>query len=480
MTRLDDILRLKNLGHTKSETASALGIDRGTVRRYWDGPIPETNSPPPKWVQEIDWDFLQTEIKKNVSKKVLYDELRFSSELPSYQAFCEYINRHVEVDRADVTMKIERIAGDSIEVDYAGEKVDIINPATGEIYSASLFVGALSYSGYFYAEFTLSQKLEDFIDAHKNMFTFFGGASKYIIPDNCKTAVNKADYYDPHINQTYLDMCKYYGTVVDPADPSSPKQKPNVERAVGVIEGDFFHRIRNMTFTSLSGLNNELRTWSVQKNKDAIRGRGQSREFFFEIEKKELRSIPETPYQLFYFKKAKVHPDCHFMHNKNYYSVPYQYVGKEIDVKFNSKEIHAYHETNLITSHSTFRGHYHYSTNEKHYPEKKLVDTNYHLAHARKNAEKIGPNMSSIIERLVREERFPLKTLRKVQGILELEKKFSKEALEYASDMCLEFDCINRDRMLRFAKGYREKKEEIIEAPLRQLDFICLQGGLRD
>ena len=70
--------------------------------------------------------------------------------------------------------------------------------------------------------------------------------------------------------------------------------------------------------------------------------------------------------------------------------------------------------------------------------------------------------------------------LRKVQGILDLEKKFKKEALEYAAEMCLEFDCMNRDKVQRFARGYKEKKEEITEAPQRQLEFICLQGGLSD
>ena len=480
MTRQADILRLKDLGHSKSAVALALGINRETVARYWNGSPPEPSLSPPKWVQEIDWNYLQEEIKKNVSKKVLYEELQHITELPSYQAFCEYLSRHIKTTDPEITVKIQRIAGDSIEVDYAGDTVEILNPATGEIYRASLFIGALSYSGYFYGEFTLSQKLEDFIDCHKNMFTFFGGVAKYIIPDNCKTAVGKADFYDPQINNTYLDMCKHYGIVVDPADPASPKHKPNVERSVGIVEGDYFHRIRNKTFTSLTELNEDFKRWLLEKLKDEIRGRGQSREYFFQIERKELRPLPNIPYQLFYFKKAKVHPDCHFMHEKNYYSVPFQYVGKEIDLKFNSKEIHAYHEINLIASHATFKGHYHYSTNEAHYPEKKIVDANYHLAQAKKNAEKIGPNTLQLIERLIREERFPLKTLRKVQGILDLEKKFKNEALEYASEMCLEFDCMNRDRVQRFARGYREKKEETTEAPERQLEFICLQGGLSD
>ncbi len=76
----------------------------------------------------------------------------------------------------------------------------------------------MSFSGKFYAEFTINQKLDSFINSHNNMFKFLGGVASYIIPDNCKTAVTKADKYDPVINPTYLDMCKHYGIVVDPAD----------------------------------------------------------------------------------------------------------------------------------------------------------------------------------------------------------------------------------------------------------------------
>ena len=138
-----------------------------------------------------------------------------------------------------ISLKQERIPGQSIEVDYSGDSTEIVNPATGQIHKTELFVGSLSYSGYFYAEFTPSQKLEDFICSHCNMFTYLGGVSQFIVPDNCKTAVSKCDRYDPAINPTYLDMCRYYQITVDPADPRSPTHKPNVENAVKYIQTGF-------------------------------------------------------------------------------------------------------------------------------------------------------------------------------------------------------------------------------------------------
>jgi transposase len=478
MTVWQEIQRLKNLGHNKSEVARLLNLNRETVIKYWnENSSAENNSP--AWVTKLDWKYIGEELDRDVPKKILYEEQGQSVELPSYQAFCEYLRNHETTKPPEVTIKIHRTPGSSIEVDYSGDKVQILNPATGEIYSAELFVGSLSYSGYFYPEFTLSQRLEDFIMAHNNMFSFFGGAASYIIPDNCKTAVIKNNKDDWKINSTYLDMCTHYEIVVDPADPYSPRHKPNVENAIGLIQKDFFPRIRNRTFTSLIELNQALREWLLKKLQEEIRGRGQSRKFFYEQEKPLLRSLPESPYDIFYFKRAKVHPDCHFIHEKNYYFVPHQYVGKEVDIKFNKKEIHAYFETSKIASHPVMRGTFHYSTNTAHYPEKRFVDMNYHIGLARKEAEKIGSNTTLVIERLLNEDRFPLKNLRRVQGILSLSKQFEREAMEYGCEMALQYEYLNYDKIKRFAKGYRPKEDETFNiSPTRQADLICLQGGL--
>jgi hypothetical protein len=233
-----------------------------------------------------------------------------------------------------------------------------------------------------------------------------------------------------------------------------------------------------MTFTSLIELNHFFREWLKKKLEEVVRGRGNSRRFFYEQEKEHLRKLPDHQYQIFYFKKAKVHPDCHYQLDKNYYSVPHQYVGKELDIKFNSKETHAYFNTELIASHSVMRGHYHYSTNVAHYPEKKYVDMNYHLGQCRKEAELIGPNTRLLVERLFAQDCFPLKSLRRVQGILGLKNQIEREAFEYASEMALDFNKLNYDSIKRFAKGYRRASENINLLPLRQQEFICLQGGL--
>jgi hypothetical protein len=155
-------------------------------------------------------------------------------------------------------------------------------------------------------------------------------------------------------------------------------------------------------------------------------------------------------------------------------------VGRELDIKFNGKEIHAYFETNLITSHAGLKGSHHYSTNVAHYPEKQYVDVNYHLGLARRTAEKVGPLTLTLVERLMNENKYPLKNLRKIQGVLKLATQYEKEAMEYACEMAMHFESLSYGRILRFAKGYRPKTDSDFDtSPVRQIELVCLQGGLQ-
>lgn len=477
-----EIKRLKKLGHSQRKISKLLGIDRGTISRYWEINEEVVHKDIPEWAKELDWEYIKKELTiRKTPKKILFEEFMGITGLPSYQAFSKYLKNNIPKTPPLITIKIERTPGASIEVDYSGNGWQILNPSTGEILSVELFVGALSSSGYFYGEFTFTQRLEDFIHAHNGMFQFFGGVANFIIPDNCKTAVTTIGKYDSRINPSYHDLCRHYNIVVDPADPVSPRHKPNVEKAVDIIQKDFFPRIRNKTFTSLNELNRELKGWLLKRLEVPIKGRGNSRKFFFEKEKEFLRPLPESPYYIFYFKKAKVHPDCHFQHEKNYYSVPYHFVGKEIEIKFNSKLVHAYFNCERIATHNTMKGTHHYSTTTNHYPEKKIVDLNFHLGIARKEAEKIGEDYRLLIEKIINAHRFPLKNLRKAQGLIALKNKFSKLELNYGASMALEFNKLNYDNVRRFAKNYRPKKEKLIDkTPKRQLELVYLQGATDD
>lgn len=228
-------------------------------------------------------------------------------------------------------------------------------------------------------------------------------------------------------------------------------------------------------------LNKDLKIWLKEINDKPIQGRGFSRNYFLEKERQLLSPLPERPYEIYYFKKAKIHPDCHFQYNKNYYSVPYKFAGKEIDLKYNSRIVHAYANCERIASHSICKGTYHYSTNTNHYPEKKYVDTNFYLKQARLQSKSIGPNVSILIERLIKEVKHPLKILRKTQGVLRLRDKFSKEALDHGCEQALIFNRLNYDNIKRFTENFKKDKYQVPkDAPIRQEQYTFLQEKNND
>lgn len=475
-----EIQTLKPLLRHKRKVANHLGISRSTVTKYWDansntGQDLITKS---SWVAEIDWDYVSQESeKRGVSIKTLYREFAAIYELPAYANFARYYRLNIKSEVApSVSLRIERYPGKTIEIDYSGDKMEFIIPSTGEVVGANLFVAAMSYSGFFYAEFTLSQKLADFLGACKNAFEYIGGVPQFLVSDNCLTAVSKAEKHDFYLNKSFSDFCRHYGVIADPARIYRPKDKPHVENAIGVIQKEFFQKYRNWTFTSLHELNVKLGQY-LELKMDEKNGKSSRRELL-RLEIPLLRSLPAVSFELFNYKICKVHPDCHLRHAKNFYSVPHLYVGKEVEIKFSSKMIYVYFDAQEIAVHQLYSGHGHYSTQNGHYPDKKFLDTNYHIQSCKQKSQQIGAHTEALVNMLFDIPRnHPLRNLAKVQGILGLLQAYSVEALEYASEAAIESNRFDYRYVKSCAKNYRAMTNESL-LPVRRQEFICLQGGL--
>lgn len=175
-----------------------------------------------------------------------------------YSQFCYYIQQDEQKHRA--TMHINRKPGEQVEVDWAGDPAHIINPDTGEIINAYVFVGVMTYSQYAYSEAFIDEKQPAWICAHVHMYEFFGGAAKILVPDNCKTAVmHNNNWNDQRINAVYQEMAEHYNTAVIPARVRAPKDKPNAEGTVGNISTWIIAALRNEQFFSLAELNQAIR-----------------------------------------------------------------------------------------------------------------------------------------------------------------------------------------------------------------------------
>jgi transposase len=221
---------------------------------------------------EPDWAALARELKRpGVNLVVLWEEYRAGHPdgYYRYSRFCDLFREFEQ--RLSPVMRQTHVAGDKVFVDYSGKKLfSIVDPATGEVRDAEIFVAVLGASSYTYAEVTWTQALPDWIGSHVRMFEFFQGCPRLVVPDNLKSGINKPSFYDPEINRSYAMMAAHYGVGVLPARPRRPKDKAKAEAGVKFAQTYILGRLRRQTFFSLEEANATIQLALERMNNHTI------------------------------------------------------------------------------------------------------------------------------------------------------------------------------------------------------------------
>jgi hypothetical protein len=164
------------------------------------------------------------------------------------------------------------------------------------------------------------------------------------VPDNCKTAITRADYYDPVVNQAYADLARYYGLEVIPARVRAPQDKGQVEGGVGWIETWLLERLRPQRFESFGLLNGAIRQRMDCLNARPFQKRAGSRETVFTaIDRPALCPLPMEPYEYSRYVTRKAPDNYHVEHEGFYYSVPHEILqtdGHDEDFGLSGADIH--------------------------------------------------------------------------------------------------------------------------------------------
>ena len=291
-----------------------------------------------------DFAKMNTELKKkHVTRSLLWEEYREKHpDGLGYSQFCEHYRLWSK--KVSVSMRQTHKAGEKLFVDYSGLTMEVIDPKTGEISKAEVFVAALGASGYSYAEASMSQKKHDFIASHVRAFRFYNGVTEVLVPDNLKSAVTRANWYEPDINESYQDMADHYGTVVLPARPYKPKDKSKAELSVKLVQRWILARLRHIKFFSLHELNEAIWELLDDLNNRKMRHLGKSRRELFEaLDQPALKALPDRTYIYRDFKDCKVNIDYHILLEKDLYSVPYQLAGEVVNARYTSTTVEIYH-----------------------------------------------------------------------------------------------------------------------------------------
>jgi transposase len=427
-------------GHSIRSIARVLKLSRRTVRKY----LQPTALPPTEsggWEEEIDWDYVRQEVYgKGTTVKQIHQEVAPEiGYVKFWRAFREQAG--LKASPEQVTLRLNHRPAEKTQVDFC-DGIFITDRNSGKKTLTQFFLGVLPFSSYTFGEFVLDQKLSTFIGVQQRMFAYFGGVTPYLVVDNLKSGVHKADLYDPDINPTYCDFANHMGFAVLPARPYKPKDKGSGESNIGVLQRGFFQEVRNRVFYSLEELNEALRQYLERLNHQVMKDYGICRAQRFEEEKKHLKALPLCRFEMSEWRTAKVHPDCHIQVEKNFYSVPFVYVGQKLRVRLSEKVVECFSEDSLpVAAHSRLTGIGKFSTYDSHYPEKKLSVARFEVHHAKEQATKLGSHVEQLVDKLLSTD-YPLRHLRRVQGLLRLAKRYpiTPEALDHACQRALSFN----------------------------------------
>jgi len=380
-----------------------------------------------------DWSVIHTELrKKNVTLLLLWVEYREAH--PDSYGYSQFCALYRDWARGlNPTMRLTHKGGEKLYVDYAGQTIPIVDPETGEVHEAQIFIGVLGASSYTYAEAHWSQDLPNWTAAHVRMFAFLGGVPEIVVPDNLKAGVKHPSRYEPDLNPTYHDLAEHYGTAVIPARVRKPKDKAKAEVGVQVVERWILARLRNRTFFSLAEVNQAIRELLEELNSRQMEHLGRSRrELFDELDRPALKPLPEQPYEFATWKKARVNLDYHVEFDKHYYSVPHKLLHEDVYVRATQSTVEIYHNRQRVASHPRSKAQGRHTTLADHMPPAHQKYLEWSPERLTRWAQTIGPHTAQVVQALLDSRQHPQQAYRSCLGLLRLGERYGQDRLEAA------------------------------------------------
>lgn len=466
MTNYREILRLSEMGLSRTSIGANLGYSRNTVadvlkragekRVGW--PLQsgmsdielEATLYPEKAAKEKNrrvpnYEKIHKDLqKRGVTFSLTWDEYcadcRNSGQIPyGYTQFRYHYYEYVNQNKA--TMHLEHKPGYEAEVDWCGATMSVMDSDTGELQTAYIFVGALPCSGYAYAEAFLTMDNESWINAHIHMFSFFGGVPRILTPDNLRTGVIKSDCYEPKLNRSYAEMAEYYGCAVIPARVKRPKDKAVVEGTAGKVTTWIIAALRDRQFFTLQDLNEAVFEKLKTFNEKSFQKKNGSRlSTYLEEEKEFLQPLPVNPYEVAVWKKLVPGFNYHICFEKNYYSVPSEYIKHEVDVRITGSVVEVFSNNVRICSHPRLHGHPgQYHTMPEHMPEKHKKYAEWNSDRFIKWAASIGVHTETTVKAILAWHKIEQQGYRSCMGVLRLADRYGAERLEAACKRALTY-----------------------------------------
>lgn len=508
MLQIKKALQLLEEGRSERSISSQLGLSRNTLRHYQSrfhssglsynqilslsdiglssliyGEVPSTVKSSRQVRFDSLSDYFTAELKRvGVTRQLLWKEyLGQDSDGYGYSQFCERLNQIKSRSNNTLTMHLEHVAGERMQVDFAGKKLSYVDKESGEIRECPVLVCTLPFSSYTYVEALENASQRNLYESLGRALSYFGGVPANVLSDNMKQFVEKASRYEPCFNEMAEQWSVYYNTTLSAARVRKPKDKPSVEKEVHISYLRIFAPLRNETFYSLIELNYRIHECLAAHNATPMQRYGLSREERFEQNEKPLmKPLPLSEFVVRQEVKAKVQRNYHVIlgEDMHQYSVPYIHVGETVKIVYDYTEVEIFLNMRRIALHLRSPRRNGYSTKEEHMPESHLRykqtkgwDADYFIS----QASVIGANSTVIFKRILTRNRFPEQTYNACLGLLSLRKKYGTQRFEAACTRALPASAITYG----FIKNILENNLDQVAGQTLATDYIPTHENIR-
>lgn len=490
MVDYKEILRLSNMGYSLRQTAASAGHSHHTVKNVLElakkygvaYPLDEnvTNAEleklfyperktADKSYAEPDYDYIHRELsKKGVTLTLLWEEYcercYANGEIPYMSTqFGDKYRRWARITKA--TMRVTHKPGDTMQVDWAGGTIPYYDSISEE-YKAYLFVAALPCSGYIYVETCTDMKQENWLMCHIHAYEYFGGVTRVLVPDNLKTGVTSNTRYETQLNESYRELSEHYGTAIVPARVRKPQDKGLVERSVGFSTTWITAALRERKFFSFA----EVRTAVAERleiinTKPFQKRPGSRRDAYLAEEKEFMLPLPKHAYEPSVWKQQTVGTDYLVSGGLNKYSVPFDLIGEQVQIRLTKNIIEIFFKGNRVASHKRLEN---YSVQpivrHEHMPSNHREYLNCNADEFKEWAKSVGRSTEEIIKYFLTSGSIPEQGYKACVSLTKLGKRYGKKKLESACERMLAFSSSPSIRtittLLKNSKGSNEPTEQ--------------------
>ena len=432
---------------------------------------------------EPDFAHIHKELsKKGVTLTLLWqeycDNCRANGQQPYMSTqFGDKYRRWARVTKA--TMRITHKPGDAMQVDWAGETIPYYDAATGDEYKAYLFVAALPCSCYIYVEACSDMKQENWLLCHVHAYEYFGGVARLLIPDNLKTGVISNTRYETRLNESYRELAEYYGTAIVPARVRKPQDKSIVEKSVGFSTTWITAAMRERKFFSLAEVKEAVAERLEIINTTPFQKRpGNRREAYLSEEKEFMLPLPSVPYEPAVWKQATVRNDYLISDGQNKYSVPYDLIGEQVQLRLTKNTVEIFFKGERVASHHRLTV---FQTQPvvkpEHMPEKHRRYLRYNADDFRLWAKSIGNSAERVVDYFLKSGSSQEQGYKSCVALMKYGEKYGKEKLERACEGMLEISTVPSIRTIAIILKNGKEPERKTSSPTNSEKYGITRGA---